>query len=242
MKAIIPAAWYATRLYPLTESQPKALLDIWWKPMLLHCLEKIEELNDVDEVHIVTNNKFAPHFENWLPNYNWRLNLFVYNDGTLTNEDRLWAIGDIQFIIQEAQIDDDILIVACDNLLEDSLIDLYELFAKKQSPCISVYDIGNLDAAKQMWVVEVDEHGQVVSFVEKPSKPASTLISTMIYMIGRDHKDIFQRCIEQWKDDNAWQVIQELAELGDVYSLPLKWYWYDIGNKDQLDAARVVFG
>ncbi len=121
MKVIIPAAGYATRLYPLTKNQPKALLEIAGKPMLGRCLDKIEELGFLDEVYVVTNDKFTPHFERRHKTYQGRLGISIINDKTTNNENRLGALGDLQFVIDQKDIDDDILVIAGDNLFEGDL-------------------------------------------------------------------------------------------------------------------------
>ena len=208
--------------------------------MLAYCLEKIEELAHIDEVYIVTNNKFASHFEERLPSYDWRLHIKVLNDGTLSNDDRLWALGDIQFVLDNEWIDDDLLILWWDNLFEDTLLWLYELFVEKKSSCISSYDIGDVARATQFGVLEVDEDAKVLTFSEKPADPVSSLVSTLIYFITKQDVATIQACIDAGKKDNPWFLIQALVEWSTIYSLPISWYRYDIGNKDQLQEVRAT--
>jgi len=242
MKAIIPAAGYATRLYPLTENQPKALLEIAWKSMLEHCLSKIEELWHLDEVYVVTNKKFTPHFEKRKSVYQGNLSVTIINDGTSSNEDRLWALGDIQFVIDQAHIDDDILVIAGDNLFEDSLLWLYKIFTTRQKSSISVYNLWDKSIARSFGVVEVDEQWKVVTFEEKPLHPKSSLVSTMIYFIKKEDLSVIQTCITQGKQDNGGNLIHELIKNNQVYTYTLSWYWYDIGNKDQLNTVKERLG
>lgn len=126
MKAIILAAGYATRLYPLTKNQPKPLLEVGGKSILDHIIEKMDQVEALDEVFIVTNEKFSAHFTDWSKQANYRVKLTVVNDGTLSNETRLGAIGDIQFVIDNQEVNDDLMIVAGDNLFGFELTDFVD--------------------------------------------------------------------------------------------------------------------
>ena len=121
MKAVVLAAGYATRLYPLTKDQPKPLLEVAGKPIAEHIIRKIEEVDEVDEIFIVTNNKFSEHFSKWVNSFSSSKKITVVNDQTMSNEDRLGSLGDIQFVIEKHNVEDDILVVAGDNLFEFSL-------------------------------------------------------------------------------------------------------------------------
>ena len=135
MKSIILAAGYATRLYPLTENQPKPLLPVAGKPMLNYIMEKIEEVSDIDEVFVVTNNKFFLTFVQWKANNEDKFTkkITIVNDKTKTNEDRLGAIGDIHYVIDNMNIDEELLVIAGDNLFEFSLAKFVD-FAQYKSP------------------------------------------------------------------------------------------------------------
>ena len=242
MKAIIPAAGYATRLYPLTKNQPKALLNIAGEPMIEHCLEKIEALWEIDTVYIVTNDKFAPHFTQRQKQYQGKLEVCIVNDGTKENETRLGALGDLQFVIDTYHLDEDILIMAWDNLFEDSLQEIYNIFTIHHCSTIATYDIGEKEKATAFGVLETRDDGQVVSFEEKPQNPKSSLISTMIYFIKKEDVPLIKDCIERGKADNGGDFIATLVRERKVYAVPLKGYRYDIGNKDQLDVVKKVLG
>ncbi|MGH2116668.1 sugar phosphate nucleotidyltransferase [Aerococcus sp. L_32] len=130
MKAILLGAGYATRLYPLTKDKAKPLLEVAGITITNHLVEKITSVPEIDESIIVTNNKFANQFENWVAQANYVIQLTVVNVGTLTNETRLGAIGDIQYVIDQEDVADDLLILASDNLFEFELSDFVN-FAKK---------------------------------------------------------------------------------------------------------------
>ena len=157
MKCIVLAAGYATRLYPLTENQPKPLLKVAGKSILDHAMEKIDRVKEIDEVVIVTNDKFASQFEEWKKTVTYSKALTVVNDGTLTNDTRLGAIGDIQFVIDQLKINDDLMIIAGDNLFEFELVDFATFFYNKDSDCITTYHEANEAQLKRAGVIEIDE-------------------------------------------------------------------------------------
>ena len=179
MKALILAAGYATRLRPLTDTIPKQLLPVGGRPMVDLILEKIRE-TDAGEVHLVTNARFAPDFERWAE----RNDVEIHDDGTTTNENRLGAIGDIRFV----GLDDDLLVIAGDNLFDFSLAAFVRFWHERSgSSCLAVHDVGDRELAKQYGIVETDDSGRVVSFVEKPDDPPSTLAATATYLFARPH-------------------------------------------------------
>ena len=178
MKALILAAGYATRLRPLTDSIPKQLLPVGGRPMVDWILDGIEETS-ADEVHLVTNARFAEDFERWAQDKDVR----IHNDGTTSNEDRLGAIGDIRFV----GLDDDLLVVAGDNLFDYSLADYEAYWRERDGSCIAVLDVGDRELAKKYGIVEVDDDDRVVGFVEKPESPPTTLCATATYLYEQDH-------------------------------------------------------
>ena len=121
MKALLLAAGYATRLYPLTLDRPKSLLEIGSKPIIDFILNKIAEIKEIDKVFVVTNHKFYPNFKQWAEGVKNRLSIGVIDDGTLSNDDRLGAIGDIEFVIKRKKINDDLLVVGADNIFDAEL-------------------------------------------------------------------------------------------------------------------------
>ena len=173
MKALILAAGYATRLRPLTDTIAKPLLPVGGRPMVDWILDRIAETSAV-EVHLVTNARFAPDFERWAEDKDVR----VHNDGTTSNEDRLGAIGDIDFV----GLDDDLLAIASDNLFDYSLADYEAYWRAKGGSCIAVHDVGERELAKKYGVVDVDEDDRLTGLVEKPPDPPTTLCATATYL------------------------------------------------------------
>src|SRR5712691_4953800 len=172
MKALILAAGYATRLRPLTDSILKQLLPVGGRPMVDWILDRITETS-ADEVHLVTNARFAKDFERWAEDKD----VLVHNDGTTSNEDRLGAIGDIRFV----GLDDDLLVVAGDNLFDYSLADYEAYWRERDGSCLAVLDVGDRELAKKYGIVEVDQDDRVTNFVEKSENPPTTLCATATY-------------------------------------------------------------
>src|SRR5690348_17945498 len=159
MKTVILAAGYATRLRPLTDDIPKHLLPVGERPMLDWVLDKIREVDDVDSVHLVTNSRFASTFARWAESHR----VVVHDDGTTSNEDRLGAVGDLRLVIEAAGLDDEeLLVLAGDNLFELSLTGFVEWWRGRPQPASAVplHDVGDLELAKQYGIAATDGDGR----------------------------------------------------------------------------------
>jgi len=160
MRAIILAAGYATRLRPLTDTIPKQLLPVGGRPMLDWICDRVAEVTD--RIDLVTNARFAGDFDQWAKR---RGGVTVHDDGTVSNEDRLGAIGDIAFVLERIGTDDDLLVVAGDNLFDFALGDFVEFTRGKGiASGVAVYDCGDLGLAAQYGIVDVDEHDRITAF------------------------------------------------------------------------------
>lgn len=242
MKAIVLAAGYSTRLYPLTLNQPKPLLKVAGKPMLEHIMFRIEEVDDINGIFIVTNDKFYPHFLEWVKNYRSNKKINIINDGTKKNEDRLGAVGDIHFVIKNEKIDDDVLVIAGDNLFEFSLDHMNIFFNEKKSPVVALSDVKDKELAKKYGIVDLDEKEKIIGFEEKPNEPKSTLASTACYIFSKEDLEILEKSISQGKKpDNLGDFIKFLSEKKHVYGFVFSERWFDIGSKEQLDKADKDF-
>lgn len=243
VKALILAAGYATRLYPLTLDKPKPLLPVAGKPMLDYIIAKIEEVPDIDEVFVVTNNKFFKHFLEWKSSYTGNKKVTIVNDHTTTNEDRLGAIGDIHYVIENMNIDDELLVIAGDNLFEFSLKDFVD-FTKQKGTSFAVYDIGDkAKIANKFGCVELDENNKVIGFEEKPPEPKTTLASTACYFFTKDDIIELEKCIKENKQpDNSGDFIRYLTEKKDVFGFAFKERWFDIGGKEEYEEVNELYG
>lgn len=239
MHAIILAAGYATRLYPLTESTPKPLLNVAGKPIVEHIIGKLEQIGQINKISIVTNGRFESHFRKWLENFDAQKPIEIINDGTKSNEDRLGALGDIRHVISAKGIDDDIIVVAGDNLFELDLQEVANFFRKKKSNVIVLHDVMDIGLAREYGIVEIDENNLVVNFEEKPMVPRSTLASTGIYLFPKKTIGLISKYIAQGNNpDKAGSFIEWLHKRDAVHSFVTEKKWYDIGSFEQLEKAN----
>ena len=232
MKAIVLAAGYATRLRPLTDTWAKELLPVGGTPILTSIVESIQTVADVDEVHVVTNAHKAPAFVEWAQGRE----VTVHDDGTSTNEDRLGAIGDMQFVIERAGIDDDLLVIAGDNLFEFDLSEFVRYWRSKgTASAIAVRDVGTRELAQRYGIVDLAEDGRVLDFVEKPEDPPSTLAATATYLYHRAHVPLVRTYLDDGNPpDQPGRLVGWLYQREPVYGWAFDDGWYDIGDHEQL--------
>ena len=234
MKAVILAAGYATRLRPLTDNLPKHLLPVGGRPMLDWILDRVREVGEIDAVHLVTNSRFAPDFAEWAAPHG----IVVHDDGTSSNDDRLGAVGDLQLVIEEAGLEDDeLLVLAGDNLFDFSLADYAAWWRAKPQPASAVplHDVGDRELAKQYGIAETDRHDRIVNLLEKPSDPPSTLASTLIYFLAPEHVRLIGGYLGEGRSaDNAGSFLSWLVAREPVYGYRFRGHWYDIGDHEQL--------
>jgi glucose-1-phosphate thymidylyltransferase len=232
VNVLILAAGYATRLRPLTNDHAKELLPVGGRPIIDWILDRVDELDEVEAVHVVTNAFKAPMFERWSTGRD----IQVHNDGTTSNDDRLGAIGDMRFVVEGAGLDDDLLVIAGDNLFEFSLRRYVDFWRTKGlGSALAVRDVGSRELAMRYGVVELNENDRVVDLVEKPADPKSTLAATATYIFHRAHV----RLIAQYLDagnvpDQPGLFAGWLQEREPVYAYRFDEAWFDIGDLGQL--------
>jgi len=246
LKAIIPAAGYATRLYPLTEHRPKTLLEVGRKKMLEHVIERIEELGVVDEIIVVSNARFFQQFLDWKNNFHCGIPIKVLNDGTTSNETRLGAIGDYHFAISHEKIKDDVLFVSSDNLFNFNLKPMLAHFHEKKCDVIALYDVGTVEEARKFGIADLDEEKRVIGFKEKPAEPKTTLCSIGIYLYTKHTVGLFEKYLKEGNSpDKPGQFLEWLHQrkkvLGFIFCEPHH-KWYDIGTLDMLEHVKKEFG
>lgn len=230
-------------MYPLTKNQPKPLLKVGDKPIIEHIIHKIEVLNQINNIHIVTNNKFFNNFLEWNKNYESKKNILIYNDKTSSNNDRLGALGDLNYVIQEAEIDNDVLVVGGDNIFECCLKKMYDLFAKNNAPVVAARDLKDVkEIANKFGAIELGLENKIINFEEKPAKPKSTLASTAIYMYTKEEVELIKRTAKKNKlHDNTGEFILDLIKNKEVYCYVFNEKWYDIGSHEHLKEANKIF-
>jgi glucose-1-phosphate thymidylyltransferase len=245
MNALILAAGYATRLYPLTLTKAKPLLEVAGKPMIEWVIDNLSPIPDLETVYVVTNNKFAADFRAWAEEYGARYPQFAFkviNDGSTSDDDKRGAIGDIHFSLQHEHLyGKDLIVVAGDNLFSEPVADFGR--AGKNAPAtVAVYDVGDFELVKKYNSISVDATGRVTKFVEKSSEPESTLTGIALYYYRKDTLPLIdQYIVEGHNPDQPGRLIEWLHHRTVVQTWPVPGLWFDIGGKESLVEAGEVF-
>ncbi|HKR12144.1 MAG TPA: nucleotidyltransferase family protein [Pyrinomonadaceae bacterium] len=245
MKLIILAAGYATRLYPLTLNQPKPLLPVAGKPMLEHVIDNLNTIDAIDHAYIVTNEKFADHFQRWADGYN-RPNLTfgfsIVNDHSTDDSNKLGAIGDMHLVLTKHEIDEDIIVVGGDNLFSDDLREFGDYCLQKKAPVTGVYDVGDLESIRKYNSIEIDEEGRITYFKEKPVDPKSTLTGIALYFYPRTSLPLIQEYIAAGNNpDQPGRLVQWMYSRVPFYTWEVPGLWFDVGSIETLEEANRVF-
>lgn len=241
MKCILLCAGYATRLFPLTKNFPKALLEVGGRAILDYIIDEVNTLDEVDQIYLVTNDKYTPHFEKWAESKNNVKPITVFNDKTTNNENRLGAIGDIQFTIDNANIDDDILVMATDNLFSFKLRDFIDFQKAKGTPAVCVKE-EDYESLKRLGVVEADENNKIIGFEEKPEQPKGKFAAYAEYLYPRDVVPVFKQYIEEGNNiDAPGNFVAYLYKKMPVHAFPFSGECYDIGTHDALAKVNEIY-
>ncbi|MBE6583898.1 MAG: nucleotidyltransferase family protein [Ruminococcaceae bacterium] len=229
MKCLILAAGYATRLYPLTENFPKPLLPVKNKLILDWLIDDIDTLGAIDEYVVISNHKFAHHFDKWAEAKAQKIT--VVDDGTDSNETRLGAVCDVQFAIDKLGLDDDMLVIAGDNLLDFSLTKFIEYAKEKKTSCIMRYYEGDEKRLTKCGVVEIDASDKILGMEEKPAQPKSHWCCPPFYYYTKEDAKLVKRGIEQGCGTDApGSYIAWLCTQTPVHAMEMPGRRYDIGN------------
>ena len=231
------AAGYATRLRPLTEEVAKPLLPLAGRPMLDYLYEKIASVEEVDEVHVVTNSRFAADFREWAERGERPVPVTVHDDGTSSNEDRLGAIGDVRFVLERAALEgEDLLVVAGDNLFEFDLSEFVSFWrSKEDGSALGVHDVGDLELMRHYAMVELTGDDRIALLVEKPEEPTSTLAGIAVYLFRADHAALVHTYLDDGNSpDQPGRFVVWLYPRVPVYGYRFSGDWLDIGDRAQL--------
>jgi glucose-1-phosphate thymidylyltransferase len=246
MKILILAAGYATRLYPLTLNKPKPLLEVAGKPMIEHVLDNIAPIPGIDRVYVVTNDKFAAPFQRWADHYRAtksKLNFTIINDGSTDDTNKLGAIGDLNLVLDREQVDDDLIVVAGDNLFSESIEKFGAFCREKNAPVLGVYDVGNLEEIKKYNAISIDGAGRITFFEEKPKVPQSTLTGIALYFYPRATLPLIRQYVAEGNNpDQPGRLVQWLYTRTPFYTWRVPGLWFDIGSKETLEEANRIFG
>lgn len=239
MKCLILAAGYATRLYPLTKNFPKPLLEVGKKTIIDWLIEDLEKTTDINEYIIISNHKFINHFNNWKDKSQVKEKISILDDGTDSNENRLGAVCDIQLAIDKLNLNDDLLVVAGDNLLDFSLSSFVKYFEQKNTTCIMRYYTDDKKRLQKSANLKINEIEKVLDIIEKPDVPISNWCCPAFYIYKKeDVKKVKEALDDGCKKDAPGSFICWLYKKSDVYAYKMPGNRYDIGTLETYEEVK----
>ena len=243
MKNIVIAAGYATRLGELTRNFPKPLLSIGSSTILGRMLDDIDQIPDIDEHIIITNHRFAHIFEEWASNQHYAKPVTIIDDGTSTNETRLGAVCDLLYAMDKLSIDDDLLVVAADNILMFSFQEFVDFAKQKESSCIMCHEQPSIERLQRTGVVVLDEDYKVLNMEEKPQQPKSHWAVPPFYIYLRKDLDLVRHSVENGCGKDApGNLAHYMVENTVMHAWPMSAGRFDIGSLDSYEEAKQLFG
>lgn len=242
MKCILLCAGYATRLFPLTKNFPKALLTIGDKPLLDYILDEVEKIDEVNEIIVITNDRYYEHFNSWAKEKNCSKPIDVLNDKTTSNDDRLGAVGDIMYVIDKKKINEDLLIIAGDNLFTYDLKDVVNFYHEKKSSIVVAKKLDDINLLKRLAVALADEDNKIIDLVEKPEKPKSDLAVYATYIYPKEILHYFNEYkLEGNNMDAPGNFPQYLYKKENIYAYEFKGECYDVGTHETLAIVNELY-
>ncbi|WP_136604551.1 nucleotidyltransferase family protein [Paenibacillus dokdonensis] len=233
MKALILAAGYATRLYPLTRDMPKSLLPLGDGTILDLIIRKMEVVASISEIIIVSNAKFYTAFEEWAKSRSFRKAVKIINDGSTSEHNRLGAIGDIQFAIENEGIEEDLLVAAGDNVFTFDLTSYVDFFLEQQKDCILVQRLQDIQELKRVGVVELDDSQRVLSFEEKPEYPKTDIGVFAVYLYRKETLALFREYLLAGHHSDAPGYFPEwLSRVNELKAYFAEGVSYDMGTHE----------
>ena len=243
MKNIVIAAGYATRLGELTKNFPKPLLQIGSSTILDRMLADIDRIADIDEHIVVTNHKFAPVFRDWAAKGGYTKPVTIIDDGTETNDARLGAVCDLLLAVEQLHIDDDLLVVAADNILYFSFQEFVDFFHQKNTSCIMCHKQPDVEKLRRTGVIEVDDQMRVQSMEEKPSQPKSHWAVPPFYIYRKEDLPLVLHSVDNGCGRDApGNLAHYMVEHTVMHAWPMSAGRFDIGSLDTYYEAQRLFG
>ena len=243
MKNIVIAAGYATRLGELTKNFPKPLLQIGDNTILGRMLDDIDRIPEIDEHIIITNSRFVQIFAFWAKEQHYSKPITVVDDGTLTNETRLGAVCDLLFAMEKLHIDDDMLVVAADNLLFFSFQEFVDFAKAKGTSCIMCHEQPSIEKLQRTGVIVVDDNMKVLNMEEKPQVPRSTWAVPPFYIYLKKDLDLVRQSVENGCGKDApGNLAHYMVENTTMHAWPMSAGRFDIGSLDTYYEAVEKYG
>jgi len=244
MDAILLAGGYATRLYPLTKDRPKALLPVAGRAILDHVADRLDAADEIARMFLVTNAKFAGHFDQWAARRKLNTPLQVLNDGTSSNETRLGAIGDIRFVLDNAEVDtsEGLFVLGTDNLAEFDILQVVRFARERGTSAVFAVREHDSERLLRMGVVLLDGNDRVVDFEEKPAEPKSDLVVPPFYVYSPEAVALLSRYLAEGQNPDApGHFIEWLVHQCPVHACVTEGIVRDIGTPQSYEAVRRVY-
>ena len=239
IKAIILAAGYATRLYPLTLNTAKALLPINNKPIINYTINELNKIKAIDKIYVVSNDRFYNDFCTWQKNVETIAPIEILNDKSKSEEDRLGAIGDIQFCIEQKNINEDTIIIAGDNFFTSSLKPYYDFFKENNKDCVCVKEFFDKEKIKQFAVANLDASGKITNLEEKPKYPKSNIAVYACYIYKKNTIALFETYLQEGnKKDAPGHFVEWLYKRKPVLAYKINGECYDIGTIESYEEVK----
>lgn len=243
MKNIVIAAGYATRLYPLTENFPKPLLQIGESSILGRLIADIDQIDGITEHIIVSNHKFIGHFESWAKEQQTKHPIRLIDDGTETNETRLGAVRDLLLAIEQTEANEDLLVIAADNILDFSFRGFVEYAKQKGTSIIMCHHEPELKKLQRTGVIEVDSNMKVLQMQEKPEVPVSNWAVPPFYIYRKEDLPLIKDCMNHGCGfDAPGNLAHYLCEITPMHAWPMPGHRYDIGTLESYEEIKKQFG
>ncbi len=240
---VVIAAGYATRLGELTRNFPKPLLKIGDNTILGRMLDDIDTIPEITEHIIITNHKFAHIFNEWAKGLQYTKPITIVDDGTSTNETRLGAVCDLLYAIKERNINDDLLVVAADNILFFSFKEFVDFAIEKQTSCIMCHEQPSIEKLQRTGVIVVDENWKVLNMEEKPQEPKSHWAVPPFYIYLKKDLDLVRASVDNGCGKDApGNLAHYMVEKTDMHAWKMSAGRFDIGSLDTYYEACHRFG
>jgi glucose-1-phosphate thymidylyltransferase len=230
MQAIVLAGGYATRLWPITKHRPKMFLPVGDTTVIDRIFAELEGDDRIENVYVSTNERFATEFADHLEESDFSKPTLSVEDSSGEDE-KFGVIGALAQLVEREEIDDDLLVIAGDNLISFSISDFLDEFESRDAPTIAAYDIESKERATSYGLVELDGK-QVVDFQEKPENPNSTLVSIACYAFPADALAFDEYLAGDNNPDEPGWFVQWLQANRPVYAYTFDGAWFDIGTPE----------
>ena len=230
MKAVVLAGGFATRLWPITRHRPKMLLPVGDSTVIDRVFAELEADDRIDEAFVSTNAAFAEEFETYLADSEFTKPTLSVEE-TTEEDEKFGVVGALAQLVDREGVNDDLVVVAGDNLIGFDLAAFVDAFEANDAPTLAAYDVETREKATEYGVIDTED-GRVVDFEEKPDDPPSTLVSIACYAFPREALRFEEYLADGNNPDEPGWFVQWLVDRDEVYAFPFEAAWFDIGTPE----------